>query len=165
MGILKVQETRSHVHAPGEEEKVMTRKQKAESKAHEVEHSPKKAKVEKEDGQINGKSETGVAEEYDEFCKVTNEHLPLEQMREIMEANSLDSSGSDLEIARRWLVLVYIRPFESGFSSLICNDSITITTSFEQPRLAVLWCIGQMLGLQWEFGVRWKTLCLQRVLQ
>lgn len=102
---LKVQETRSHVHAHGEEEKViMTRKQKAESKAHEVEHSPKKAKVETEDGHTNGKSAADVAQEYDEFCKATNEHLPLEQMREILEANGLDSSGSDLEIARRWLV-------------------------------------------------------------
>ncbi|KAL5169733.1 Poly [ADP-ribose] polymerase 3 [Glycine soja] len=119
--ISKVQETRSHVHAPGEEEKVMTRKQKAESKAHEVEHSPKKAKVEKEDGQINGKSETGVAEEYDEFCKVTNEHLPLEQMREIMEANSLDSSGSDLEIARRCQDLLFYGALDK---CSVCNGSL-----------------------------------------
>lgn len=104
--ILKVQETRPHVHAPGEEEKVMTRKQKAESKAHEVEHSPKKAKVENEDGHVNGKTVPDVAEEYDEFCKATSEHLPLEQMKEILEANGLDSSGTDLEITRRWLVLV-----------------------------------------------------------
>ena len=101
---LKVHETRSHAHAPGDEEKVMTRKQKAESKANEVEHSPKKAKVENGDGHTNGKSAAGVAAEYDEFCKATSEHLPIEQMREILEANGLDSLGSDLEITRRWLV-------------------------------------------------------------
>jgi len=99
-------EARSHnVHAHGEEEKVMTRKQKAESKAHEVEHSPKKAKVEDENGHTNGKSASNAVQEYDEFCKVTNEQLSLEQMKEILEANGLDSSGSDLEITRRWLVI------------------------------------------------------------
>lgn len=97
MEIFKV-ETRSHVHE--------TRKQKAESKSHDAEHSPKKAKLETEDG----KSATDVLEEYDEFCKATKEHLTLEQMKEILEANGLDSSGSNLEITRRWLVkLDYIR--------------------------------------------------------
>ncbi|XP_040863053.1 protein ADP-ribosyltransferase PARP3 isoform X4 [Glycine max] len=118
---MKVQETRSHVHALGEEEKVMTRKQKAESKAHEVEHSPKKAKVEKEDGHINGKSETGVAEEYDEFCKATTEHLPLEQMRDILEANGLDSSGSDLEITRRCQDLLFYGALDK---CSVCNGSL-----------------------------------------
>ncbi|RDX82304.1 Poly [ADP-ribose] polymerase 3, partial [Mucuna pruriens] len=116
-----VQETRSHVHAPGEEEKVMTRKQKAESKAHEVENSPKKAKVETEDGHINGKSATDVAGEYDEFCKATNEHLPLEQMREILEANGLDSSGSDLEITRRCQDLLFYGALDK---CSVCNGSL-----------------------------------------
>lgn len=102
--ILKVHETRSHAHAPGEEEKVMTRKQKAESKTQEVEHSPKKAKVETEDGHTNGKSAADVAIEYDEFCKAINDHLSVDQMKETLEANGLDSSGSDIEITRRWLV-------------------------------------------------------------
>lgn len=110
MEILKV-ESRSHNvhHAHGEEEKVMTRKQKAESKAHEVEHSPKKAKVEDEkNGHTNGKSASDVVQEYDEFCKATNEQLSLDQMKEILEANGLDSSGSDLEITRSWLVIEII---------------------------------------------------------
>ncbi|TKY67074.1 Poly of ADP-ribose polymerase 3 [Spatholobus suberectus] len=118
---MKVQETRSHVHAPGEEEKVMTRKQKAESKAHEVEHSPKKVKVESEDGHINGKPARDVAEEYDEFCKATNEHLPLEQMREILEANGLDSSGSDLEITRRCQDLLFYGALDK---CSVCNGSL-----------------------------------------
>ncbi|KAK7263390.1 hypothetical protein RJT34_30979 [Clitoria ternatea] len=121
LGILKVHETRSHVHAPGEEEKVMTRKQKAESKAHEVEHSPKKAKVETEDGHTNGKSAKGVAQEYDEFCKATNEHLPLEQMKEILEANAFDSSGSDLEITRRCQDLLFYGALDK---CSVCNGSL-----------------------------------------
>ncbi|WVZ02428.1 hypothetical protein V8G54_023234 [Vigna mungo] len=119
--ILKVQETRPHVHAPGEEEKVMTRKQKAESKAHEVEHSPKKAKVENEDGHVNGKTVADVAEEYDEFCKATSEHLPLEQMKEILEANGLDSSGPDLEITRRCQDLLFYGPLDK---CSVCNGSL-----------------------------------------
>ncbi|ESW04414.1 hypothetical protein PHAVU_011G093100 [Phaseolus vulgaris] len=118
---MKVQETRSHVHAPGEEEKVMTRKQKAESKAHEVEHSPKKAKVENEDGHVNGKTVADVADEYDEFCKATNEHLPLEQMKEILEANGLDSSGSDLEITRRCQDLLFYGALDK---CSVCNGSL-----------------------------------------
>ncbi|XP_004506166.1 protein ADP-ribosyltransferase PARP3 [Cicer arietinum] len=115
-------EARSHVHhAHGEEEKVMTRKQKAESKAHEVEHSPKKAKVENEDGHTNGKSEANVVEEYDEFCKVTNEKLSLEQMREILEANGLDSSGTEPEITRRCQDLLFFGALEK---CLVCNGNL-----------------------------------------
>lgn len=109
---MKVHETRSHAQAPLDEEKVMTRKQKAESKAHEAEHSPKKPKHEtQEDGHTNGKSVADVAAEYDEFCKAINKHLSLDHMREILEANGLDSSGSDLEVSLRWL----FRRFTSFF--------------------------------------------------
>ena len=47
---MKVHETRSHARASGEEEKVMTRKQKAENKEQEAEQSPKKPKSENENG-------------------------------------------------------------------------------------------------------------------
>ncbi|CAK8576374.1 unnamed protein product [Lathyrus sativus] len=119
---MKVHEARSHVHhAHGEEEKVMTRKQKADSKAQEVEHSPKKAKVENEDGHTNGKSAANVEQEYDEFCKATNEKLSLEQMKEILEANGLDSSGSDLEITRRCQDLLFFGALEK---CLVCNGNL-----------------------------------------
>ncbi|KAK7257623.1 hypothetical protein RIF29_31720 [Crotalaria pallida] len=118
-----VHETRSHVHASGEEEKViMTRKQKAECKAQEVEHSPKKAKVENEDdGHTNGKSADDVAVEYDEFCKAINEHLSVDQLKEILEANGLDSSGSDLEFRRRCQDLLFYGALEK---CPVCNGSL-----------------------------------------
>ncbi|CAJ2654664.1 protein ADP-ribosyltransferase PARP3 [Trifolium pratense] len=110
-----------HVHGHGEEEKVMTRKQKAESKAQEVEHTPKKAKVENEGGHTNGKSASNVLEEYDEFCKATNDKLSLEQMKEILEANGLDSSGSDLEITRRCQDLLFFGALEK---CTVCNGNL-----------------------------------------
>ncbi|KAK2433705.1 poly(ADP-ribose) polymerase [Trifolium repens] len=110
-----------HVHGHGEEEKVMTRKQKAESKAQELAHAPKKAKVENEDGHTNGKSAPNVLEEYDEFCKATNEKLSLEQMKEILEANGLDSSGSDLEITRRCQDLLFFGALEK---CMVCNGNL-----------------------------------------
>ena len=101
---MKVHETRSHAHASGNEEKIMTRKQKAESKGHEAEHSPKKFRAENDDdAHTNGKSAAEVAAEYDDFCKAINEHLSVDQMRQVLQVNGLDSSGSDLEITRIWL--------------------------------------------------------------
>uniref|UniRef100_A0A7N2QX97 Uncharacterized protein n=1 Tax=Quercus lobata TaxID=97700 RepID=A0A7N2QX97_QUELO len=74
---MKVHETRSHARASGEEEKVMTRKQKAESKEHEAEQSPKKPKSENENGQPNGKDAAEIAAEFEEFCKAIKEHLSI----------------------------------------------------------------------------------------
>lgn len=83
----------------------MTRKQKAENKAHDAEQSPKKAKAESDNGHPNGKSSADTASaEFDEFCKAINEHLSVEQLREVLEANGLDSSGPDHVVVRRWSV-------------------------------------------------------------
>ncbi|KAL3518532.1 hypothetical protein ACH5RR_021121 [Cinchona calisaya] len=90
-----VHETRSHAHQPGEEERMVTRKQKAESKGHEAEQSPKKAKSENDNDQNHGKSTSEIAADFEKFCKATREHLSIEQMREILEANGQDPSGSD----------------------------------------------------------------------
>ncbi|KAI4334250.1 hypothetical protein L6164_018962 [Bauhinia variegata] len=118
---MKVHETRSHVHASGDEEKVMTRKQKAEYKLHEAEHSPKKAKPENDNGQTNGKSTADIAAEFDEFCKAVSEHLSVDQMRQILEANSIDSSGSDLEVSRRCQDLLFYGALEK---CPVCNGSL-----------------------------------------
>ncbi|POO01272.1 Poly [ADP-ribose] polymerase [Trema orientale] len=85
----------------------MTRKQKAENKAHEGEQSPKKLKSENENGHPNGKSAADIAAEYEEFCKAIKEHLSLDQMRQILEANGLDSSGSDGSVLRRCQDLLF----------------------------------------------------------
>lgn len=102
---MKVHDTRSHSHAhgAGEEEKIMTRKQKAESKTHENEQSPKKVKSEDENGRANGKSEASdLINEFEEFCKATRESLSIDQMKEILQMNDQDSTGSDYEIASKW---------------------------------------------------------------
>lgn len=102
-GHVQVHETRSHSHAPVEEDKVMTRKQKAENKAHESEQTPKKAKAESDNnnGNPNGKSSS---QEFEDFCKAINEHLSVSQLREVLESNGLDSSGPDHVIIRKWSV-------------------------------------------------------------
>lgn len=81
-----------------------TRKQKAENKAHEAEQSPKKAKSEGDNGNTNGKSSEKVVAEYEKLCAAVKDNLSTEQMREILEANGQDSSGSDSTILRKWLV-------------------------------------------------------------
>lgn len=87
---------------------MLTRKQKAEQqKAQEAEKSPKKTKRENEkdqNGKKEGKLSSSVAAEFDEFCKAAREHLSIEQMREILEANGQDPTGVDDAVVPRWLV-------------------------------------------------------------
>ncbi|CAL5352611.1 unnamed protein product [Camellia sinensis] len=92
----------SHAHSRGDEEKMVTRKQKAEGKTHEAEHSPKKSKSKNDDGHFNGKSTGDFAAEFDNFCKAVREHLSVAQMREILEINGQDSSRSDDDVVARW---------------------------------------------------------------
>lgn len=92
---MKGHDTRSHAHSANanDEEKVVTRKQKAENKTQEGATPPKKAKAENSNnGHANGKSSADVAEEFKEFCKATKEHLSVEQLKEILEANGVDCS-------------------------------------------------------------------------
>lgn len=101
-----------------------TKKQKAEGKTTEgeAEQSPKKAKTQNEDktndkeaakaenenGKENGKSTEEIKAEFEKFCKATSEHLSIQQMREILEANGQDGSGSDDAVVPRWLVSSYL---------------------------------------------------------
>ncbi|XP_047970392.1 protein ADP-ribosyltransferase PARP3-like isoform X2 [Salvia hispanica] len=107
---MKVHETRSDARCSGDQERVATRKHKAEAKASEggSDHWAKRAKtvaeeraedvkkakakgkeqaedVEKENG--NEKSTEEIIAEFEKFCKAMSEHLSLQQMREILEAN------------------------------------------------------------------------------
>ncbi|XP_057482923.1 protein ADP-ribosyltransferase PARP3 isoform X2 [Actinidia eriantha] len=108
---MKVHETRSHAHSTGDEEKMVTRKQKADAtKSHEDEQSPKKAKS--EDEANGGKSIGDVAMEFDKFCKATIEYLSIEQMREILEANNLDASGSDDAVVPRCQDILFYGPLD-----------------------------------------------------
>lgn len=108
---MKVHETRSHAHH--DEERMLTRKQKADSKQlqDEPENSPtKKPKTtngaadekkaeEEEDGKATGDV---AAAEFDKFCRDTSEHLSVQQMRQILQDNDQDSSGPDDAIVPRW---------------------------------------------------------------
>ncbi|EXB38460.1 Poly [ADP-ribose] polymerase 3 [Morus notabilis] len=86
----------------------MTRKQKAESKGQEGGHSPKKPKSENDNGQQNGKpAHEDITAEYEDFCKAIREHLSLDQMRQILEANGLDSSGSEGSVMRKCQDLLF----------------------------------------------------------
>lgn len=100
---MKVHETRSQAHAPSDEGRMMTRKQKAESKSQEGEQSPKKkAKNGNDSDRTNGKAEDAIAKEYEEFCNAIKEHISVDQMRQILETNDQDSSGSDGVVITKW---------------------------------------------------------------
>ncbi|WRX33546.1 BRCT domain - like 10 [Theobroma cacao] len=109
---MKVHETRSHshTHPTGDhEEKVMARKQKADQlKTNEGRESPKKAKAEVDNDHSNEKSASDVAKEFEEFSKAVREHLSDTQMREILEANGQDSSGSGTSAVIKWLVNFHV---------------------------------------------------------
>ncbi|KAJ9177939.1 hypothetical protein P3X46_009865 [Hevea brasiliensis] len=106
---MKVHETKSQAHAPAADEgKVMTRKQKAENKGHDGEQSPKKAKTENESDRANGKTRADIAREFEDFCKSIREHLSVAQMREILELNDQDSSGSDGSVTTKCQDLLFL---------------------------------------------------------
>ncbi|KAG8644745.1 hypothetical protein MANES_11G160900v8 [Manihot esculenta] len=106
---MKVHETKSQAHASAADEgKVMTRKQKAENKGHDGEQSPKKAKSEHETDRANGKTKADIAREFEDFCKSVREHLSVAQMREILEMNDQDSSGSDGSVTTKCQDLLFL---------------------------------------------------------
>nr|GMD20526.1 poly [ADP-ribose] polymerase 3 [Ipomoea batatas] len=118
---MKVHETRSHAHH--DEEKMLTRKQKADSKQlqDEPENSPtKKPKTtngaadekkaeEEEDGKATGDV---AAAEFDKFCRDTSEHLSVQQMRQILQDNDQDSSGPDDAIVPRCQEIMFYGPLD-----------------------------------------------------
>ncbi|KAL5763768.1 hypothetical protein ACOSQ2_016362 [Xanthoceras sorbifolium] len=119
---MKVHETRSHAHASGDEEKVMTRKQKAENRTQEADKSPKKAKQENDDGHNNGKpSGEMAAVEFEEFCKAIGDQLSIVQMRQILQANGQDSSGSDITLAYKCQDMLFYGPLER---CPVCNGNL-----------------------------------------
>ncbi|KAE8700212.1 Poly polymerase 3 [Hibiscus syriacus] len=93
---MKLHETRPHAHGhgTGDEEIIMTRKQKAEQL------------------KIN---------EFEEFCKAIREFLSIAQMREILEANGQDSSGSDASVSIICLDMLFYGLLEK---CQICNGDL-----------------------------------------
>ncbi|KAG1369671.1 Poly [ADP-ribose] polymerase 3 [Cocos nucifera] len=129
---MKVHETRSHTHAHSsaeEEGKAGTRKQKAENKGQDEQLASKNKKAKMtndENGDANGKSAADVAAEFEEFCKAMREHLSIEEMRRILEANGHDSSGSDDAIVRRCQDMMFYGPLER---CPLCNGQLEYTGS------------------------------------
>ncbi|KAJ6765811.1 hypothetical protein OIU79_021902 [Salix purpurea] len=84
----------------------MTRKQKpGQSKAHEGEQSPKKkAKNGKKNDSRNGKSEDNIAIKSMKSSVKLLESTSIEQMREILDMNDQDSSGSNSVVTTKWQV-------------------------------------------------------------
>ncbi|EPS73841.1 hypothetical protein M569_00904, partial [Genlisea aurea] len=104
-----------HAHSGGNEERMVTRKQKAEGKSieSEREQSPKKSKVEDdENGKELEKSTEAVKADFENFCKATKERLSIKQMREILEANGQDSSGSDDAVVLRCQDVLFYGPLD-----------------------------------------------------
>ena len=119
---LEVHETRSRAHAAAQEEgKVASKKQKTESKDQErgqhvasknkksaenkgqdaeSEAPTKSKKLKAEESEPNGKG--AAAREFAELCKAIGEHISVEDMRKILQANGQDASGSEDAVIARW---------------------------------------------------------------
>ncbi|KAK6119869.1 hypothetical protein DH2020_046394 [Rehmannia glutinosa] len=109
---------------------MVTRKQKAEA---ETGQSPKKAKLEDEDeaedqnGQrASAKSTEEIKAAFEKFCKATSEHLSIQQMREILEANGQDSTGSDDAVVPRCQDILFYGPLDKCY---ICGGTLEATDS------------------------------------
>lgn len=100
---LKVRETRSHIRASSEEESrnLGKGKQKAEEDADQQRQQATKNKKAKVEGE-NTESTSKISQEFQEFCKVMRKHLPIVEMRRILEANEQDASGSEDAVVPRW---------------------------------------------------------------
>ncbi|KAE8734834.1 Poly polymerase 3 [Hibiscus syriacus] len=90
-------------------------------KSDEGKESPKKPKIEAGNDQYEEKTTSDVANEFEEFCKAVREHLSIAQMREILEANDQDSSGSDASVAIKCLDMLFYGPLEK---CEICNGDL-----------------------------------------
>ncbi|PSR89864.1 Poly [ADP-ribose] polymerase [Actinidia chinensis var. chinensis] len=101
---------------------VTKRKWRRESRRHQVPRRPKKAKS--EDEANGGKSIGDVAMEFDKFCKATIEYLSIEQMREILEANNLNASGSDDAVIPQCQDILFYGPLDE---CSICGGTLKRT--------------------------------------
>ncbi|XP_015688619.1 protein ADP-ribosyltransferase PARP3 [Oryza brachyantha] len=128
----EVHETRSRTLAASQEDgKADPKKQKTESKEQEEgedvpsknkksadnevhdgeEEAPSKSKKHKaEESDLNGKA-TAV-KEFAEFCKATREHLTVEDMRKILQANEQDASGSEDAVVPRCEDVMFYGPLD-----------------------------------------------------
>lgn len=106
-GWYKITELSSRRRRENHDQKAESRKQKAEKQEHEQSPNKKPKPEDNNNNNNNGnksnnKSLTDIVAEFDNFCKTTSQHLSIKQMREILEANNANSSGSDDAVVPRW---------------------------------------------------------------
>ncbi|KAI4340457.1 hypothetical protein MLD38_025289 [Melastoma candidum] len=119
---MKVHETRSSTEGrrPMDDDKIMTRKQKAEQQkaaSQQQQQSPKKPRQDNNNGRQPDRkssneqsSSRDFPEDYKELRKATEENLSVDQMREILQANDQDGSGSDGLVITKCQDLLYYGP-------------------------------------------------------
>ncbi|CAN1294381.1 Protein ADP-ribosyltransferase PARP3 [Linum perenne] len=117
---MKVHDTRTHHHhhhhqsSDQEKKTILTRKQKAAQEGvGGGQQSPTK-KTKNEAAAAAGSSTTGddLSKEFDEYCKAVREHLSIAQMREILELNDHDPSGSEGLVISKCQDLLFFGPLE-----------------------------------------------------
>uniref|UniRef100_A0ACD5ZGF9 Uncharacterized protein n=1 Tax=Avena sativa TaxID=4498 RepID=A0ACD5ZGF9_AVESA len=117
-----VHETRSRTHAT-EEGKSSPKRQKAENKEQEggkqgpsknklddPEPPAKTKKLKGKESELNGKE--NATKEFIDFCKAIREHLSVEDMRKILEANEQDASGSEDAVVPSCEDMIFYGPLE-----------------------------------------------------
>ncbi|KAG6536811.1 hypothetical protein ZIOFF_001880 [Zingiber officinale] len=123
---LKVRDTRSHTRASSEEESRSSGqgKQKAEEDAKQQQQATKNKKAKVEDG--NSESTSKISQEFQDFCKSARKHLPIVEMRRILEANEQDASGSEDAVVPRCQDMVFYGPLKK---CPLCEGQIDCTGS------------------------------------
>ena len=111
---LKVHETRSRKHA-AEEGKASPKRQKAE----------KTMKLKGQESDLDGKE--NATKEFIDFCKTIREHLSVEDMRKILEANEQDASGSEDAVVPSWYRLFEI--LNESFNTVSGQPAFSVLTS------------------------------------
>ncbi|KAK6119900.1 hypothetical protein DH2020_046347 [Rehmannia glutinosa] len=109
---------------------MVTRKQKAEAKL----GSHRKRPSSRDEGRSRGserptssaKSTEEIKAAFEKFCKATSEHLSIQQMREILEANGQDSTGSDDAVVPRCQDILFYGPLDKCY---ICGGTLEATDS------------------------------------
>lgn len=117
-----VHETRSRTHGT-EEGKAAPKRQKAEdkeqeggeqgpskNKSDEPEVPAKTKKLKSEESELN--ENENATKEFTDFCKAIREHLSVEDMRKILEANEQDASGSEDAVVPSCEDMIFYGPLD-----------------------------------------------------
>ncbi|WOG94510.1 hypothetical protein DCAR_0313806 [Daucus carota subsp. sativus] len=111
---VKVHETRSSA-AGSEDQKMTRRKHKTDNTSHDTGDKHAAKKVKSDNGNENGSERDvdreSISAEFEKFCKEISNHLSVEQMRKILEANGR-GCGSDDAVVPICMDMVYYGPLD-----------------------------------------------------